>query len=446
MKKISIIIFAALAALTGCNRVLIEATGNGYFSFNLSAEGDFIDVQLSKAVANDDKNEFTVDINGAGDTYSKHFDRYGDMPSVLELPSGKYTLKVQSPSALPAAFDQPVYGAEKAFEVKVGESHTEKVVCTLQNVKVSLDPSESFLTELESYTISIANGSGVENVLYWTNVSSETESLYLTKDLSRSGYFAVAPLTVRIDGKRKSDGSTAYIEKLYQNVNPRDHYTISVDAKVAGSAGVELDVSTDVNPKDENIFIPSFDETPVPDDDEEQTPGDTGGDTGGDDSTGSGDQGGSDNQGGSGASPAGDMTMTWPGHESVNNVYPAVAIDGSPVALTISVPDKIAGFVVEINSEDAVFADAVKQMTTDGGTRLDLINDQTSIDALGPGGVGLDLDLAGKTEVVFNLTDLIPLIQLVAAQGTSHVFILEVTDQKNYSETWKLTFMNGASN
>ena len=440
MKKISIIIFAALAALTGCNQVLIETPGKGYFSFNLSAEGEYVDVTLSKAVANDDKKEFTVDINTTGGQNVKHFDRYADMPAVLELPSGNYILKVQSPSTLPAAFDQPIYGAEKAFTVKVGETTSEKVTCTLQNVKVSLKPSESFLNELESYTISIANGSSVENVLYWTNVASEIESAYLTKDVYKPGYFDAAPLTVRIDGKRKSDGSIAYIEKSYQNVNPMDHFTISIDAKVAGSAGFQIEVSTAVNPKDENVFIPSFDENPVPDDDEEDTPGDTGGNTGGDDNTGSGDEGGS------GTVPTGDMTMTWPGHESVNNVYPAVVIDGSPVALTINVPDKIAGFVVEINSEDATFAEAVKMMTTDGGTRLDLINDQISIAALGPDGVGLDLNLAGQTEVVFNLTDLIPMIQLVAAQGTNHVFVLEVTDQKNYSERWELTFMNVASN
>jgi hypothetical protein len=52
----------------------------------------------------------------------------------------------------------------------------------------------------------------------------------------------------------------------------------------------------------------------------------------------------------------------------------------------------------------------------------------------------MDLDLAGKENVTFELTNLVPMISIIAPSGTDHVFTLTVEDQAGKSDSWKLTF------
>lgn len=434
MKKIFYSLFAAAVVLSACNESLIEEAGTGQLVLDLSASDSY--VAKTKASSNEDKNEFKVDIVRKADGFKKSYARFGDMGSVVELPSGAYTISVSSPNTLPAAFDQPIYGADHDFVVKVGEVSSENIECTLRNMKVSFNLTDAFKRELSTYTITVSNGDAVENTLYWENVSSSANQ-YTTTDISKAGYFTVAPLTVRVDGKRAVDGSEAYHEIALNDGKARDHFIITLDAKVTGNAGFQIDIIRTLNERDEDVYVPGFDETPVPGGSDES--GDSSGDnTGsGDDNTGSGDGSGDD----SGESQHQDMTMTWEGHESVNNVYPSADIDGSDVNLMINVPGKIAGFVVQIDSESPEFMEVIPDMTSDGSNRLDLINDPVAIAAMKADGIELITeDLKGKTEVPFNLTGLLPMISFVAESGTNHVFTLTVTDEAGYSETWKLTF------
>ena len=442
MKNIFITIMAAAAVLTGCNNVLIEGTAVGQLSVELSASDEY--VATSKAGnANENVNEFSIEISSKlNGSVVKSYNRFADMPQVIDLMSGAYTITASSPATLPAAFNQPIYGASHDFTVKVGEVSAEKLICTLQNVKVTFALSTAFSNELSSYTISVSNGEAVANTLYWTNVSTEVEDQYTTKTITTAGYFHAAPLTIRVDGKRAIDGSEAYHEIKINDAKARDHFIVKLDAKVTGSAGFGIEIDPSVNTRDdEEVFVPGFTEDPVQDPEEDDS--ENGDDNGSGEGSGedSGNEGGAGNEGGSGEIPANDMTMTWAGHESVNNVYPSTPIDANlgEVNLIIDVPGKIAGFLVKIESEDAGFMSAVSEMTTDGSNLLDLINDQKAIQAMKDVEL-LSGDLAGLTSVPFNLTGLLPLIPVVAEPGTNHVFTLTVTDDTGYSETWKLTF------
>ena len=445
MKNIFATIIAAAAVLTGCNTVLIESEGVGHLSLELTASDEY--VATSKADgANENVNEFVITIkNKADGSIVKSYARFADMPQVIDLMSGAYTIEASSPATLPAAFNQPIYGTSHDFTVKIGEVSAERLICTLQNVKVTFSLTEAFTRELDTYTISVSNGDAVANTLYWTNVPTELEGQYTTKTIATAGYFHAAPLTIRVDGKRTVDGSEAYHVIKINDAQPRDHYIVKLDAKVTGSAGFNISIDPGVNVREDEVYVPGFDEDPVQDPEEDNTgDGDDNGSGEDNENEGEGDGGsgeGTEGEGGSSQTPANDMTMTWAGHESVNNVYPSTPIDDDlgEVNLIIDVPGKIAGFMVQIDSEDEGFMSAVYEMTTDGGNRLDLVNDSKAIQAM----MDVELltgNLAGLTSVPFNLTGLLPLISVVAAPGTNHVFTLTVTDETGYSETWKLTF------
>lgn len=443
MKRIYISIFAAAAVLSACNDTLIEDAGKGKLALDLSASDSYLTV--TKASANEDKNEFKVDIVRA-DGFTKSYDRYGDMPSIIELPSGAYTISVSSPNTLPAAFDQPIYGASHDFVVKVGETASEKIACTLQNMKVSFNLTDAFKRELSTYTITVSNGDGAENALYWENVRSAS-NIYTTTDISKAGYFSVAPLTVRVDGKRAVDGSEAYHEITIRDGKAKDHFIITLDAKVTGNAGFEIDIIETLNERDEEVFVPGFDETPVP------GGSDDSGDDSGDD-TGSGDNGsGDDNTGdntGSG-NDGSEMSLVWVGNEDFST---AEIVSGMSVDLQLTVPEGIKEFLITVTSDTPMFMYLVSNMTSTPAdfaamdqlesVQIDLVNDPVAVDAMAAPGIELPTgsNLTGKTYVDFPLSNLVPMIPEMGGAGpdTYHTFNLQVTDNNGNVQDWDLTF------
>lgn len=458
MKKIFISILAASAIFAGCNTVLIEETGAGYgqLALDLSASDEYEVVAKAGSdetkSRNEDVNEFVIKLVREGDGLVKKFDRFGDMAPVIQLPSGKWTIKASSPDTLPAAFRQPIYGTSHTFDVKVGEVSSEKLVCTLQNVKFSFNLSDAFLTELKDYTITVSNGDGAANKLYWTNVASEVEDNYTTKDMSAPGYFSVAPvITIHVDAKRKADNSEAYHEIALTDAMAKDHVIVNLGAKVTGQAGFQITIDPSVNTRDEEANIPGFDEDPV--EDEWDTPV-GGGDTGsGDDNTGSGDDNtgsGDDNTGSGDDVTENPIILQWGDGSSplpeVTEIEEEMNVD-----LKLISPDGIGEFKIKIESETPAFLTLVSLMTsspresdTTDPIIVDLINDPVAV--VGFEGVGLktgdNLTGSGITEVDFALSALVPMIPSAGQAGpdTNHTFTLMVSDKKGKSNQWSLTF------
>ena len=450
MKKIFITIMAAAAVFAGCNQQVIEVSQDGQLSLNMSAEDDYVSVDLNsnrkeapatRAIATPDVNDFTIDLVRNVDGFSKHYDRFGDMPQIVNLPSGAYTLTASTPDVLPAAFDQPVFGAEHQFSVNVGKVSTETIKCTLQNIMVTFSLTEAFASELSSYTISVSNGEAVQNSLYWTNLSSATEDKYTTKDLSKAGYFAVAPLNIRVDGKRATDGSEAYHEIRLLDVKARTHLMVTLDAKVTGNAGFQIIVDPGVTERPEDVFVPGFDETPVPDTPESEEPEPEDPDTPDTPDT---------------PTPAA-MTLKWVGNESFTT---AEIESGMSVDLQLTVPKGIKEFLITVTSDTPMFMFLVSNMTSNPAdyatmnqiesVEIDLINDPVAVDAMAADGIELPTgnNLAGKTYVDFPLSNLVPMIPEMGGAGpdTYHTFNLKVEDSKGNVCDWDLTFHVPAQN
>lgn len=453
MKRIYISFMVAAVLLPGCNKPLLQggdsAKGKGEVSFDITASGDYVTITKAAADDNANVNEFTIDIvnKAGGETVS--YDRFGDMPHVMELPSGQYTLTAMSPNVLPAAFDLPVYGKVHDFTVRIGEVTSEKIECTLQNMKITFSLSQAFRTELETYTISVSNGNFASNTLQWTNVAASSGSERITDDINKAGYFSVAPLTIRVDAKRAIDNSEAYHEIKITDGKAQDHFKVSLDAKVTGNAGFTLDIDYSVNDRDQDVYIPGFGETPVPGEDQDPDQGGTTGpDNGG---SGSGnddpDQGGDPDQGDDPDTGAdGGMELLWPANPSLGQVD---ITDGMSVELTLNVPEGIKEFTIDVTSDTQMFLYLVSMMTSTPqnlgsieSVHIDLINDATSVNAMKEVGLKTGNELKNQTTVGFSLSSLIPMIPLAGQAGpdTYHTFELNVTDNAGNSKSWPLTF------
>lgn len=404
MKKILYIV-AAAAAVAACGTKNAMPEGKGTLSLTAVQEGAFM------TKANDVLADFVVDIERPADGWTKHYDRYIDIPQTVALGSGEYTLTVASPEFRYAAWDLPYYSGTANFTIRVDELTPVNVTARLQNMKVSFVLTDNFKNELSTYSIIVTNASSWdaadagEKTLTWTSATGDVED--------KSGYFSVAPLRVKVDGYRAVDNSESHSELIIADVAAQDHHIITLDARVTGQmSGVAITIDPSVNDRESSVVVPGWDEVPVDGGDE---PGDEPGD---------------DPQ-----QPSTAPTMTWEANPTFAPTPIAATMD---VEIVIDVPEGIKDFVVDVDSyilgeTIAALAGASYTYSPDTPFTMDLINDDAIITALGqmiPAGDVLE----NQTHVDFSLSQLVPLIAVYSpTSGSQHTFTLKVTDNQGQS-------------
>lgn len=422
MKKIFFQI-AAVALLAGCiENELPQKKEIG--SFSISVE-DVADDYITKSESTFDINTFEVNITGP---YFEWSGTYGSMPELFEnVAAGDYQITVASPGQAEAAFDTPSVSGKQEFTVEVDEITSVKVICTIDNVKVSINPTDDFFTELSSYTISVSNGTSAANTLIWTNEElAGANYALLTKenaDQARAGYFKVAnSLNVYVTGYRAVSQEEAVYEMVISPIAAKDHYILNLHAKTTGqigggdaAKGVSIEVDYSTNDVEENIFVPGFEETPV---DGPDQPG----------------------QGGDPEEPVDPiepeepqgLSLVWPANPEYGTYELKSVYSDDEVTLTVNAENCISGFVVKITSPTLPFLSTVQAIAgseVEGEyVVLDLLKPETA-EAMSflPSGD----QLLNKTEVDFPLSSLLPLIIAFEPEyGSVHTFVLEVTDTK----------------
>ncbi|MDE6148340.1 MAG: DUF4493 domain-containing protein [Bacteroidales bacterium] len=404
MKKTFYTILACTAILSGCRDTMLTENGTGILTFNLNCNQEEYSDKVIGVKSGDegtsavDINEFEVIINSSTGSYTKSF-LYKDVPSMLELSAGSYTVSAHSPNINSgmAAWNSPEYAGSKTFEVAVGKISTVDLACSLSNMKVSINCSDKFLNELSDFVIT---------------VSQETSSLTWQRQEvidSKAGYFPVAPLTVFVSGTRAIDNSTATVTFKITNVAAKDHHVINIDATTTGSSKFELSIDTTTNDKNVEITVPGFDQNPVPDPDPEnpEIP-----------------------------DVAEAPSMVWAANPDFETVTIAEEMD---VNIVVKAPGKIKEFKVTVSEN---FAEMVGAMGAVDG-EMDLINNETIIgnleDMLPTGD-----QLLNQTEVNFSLSGLVPLIGAVGNPGEDYTFTLYVQDALGQSLTKVCKFYNPA--
>lgn len=449
MKKIFFSIIAAAAVLTGCNREVIEQKGSGSLAIDLSCKSDLNEVE-TKATDDEIINNLVIDIRRPFDNWSVKYNPFSSIRGkVVELGSGDYILTASSPVKEHAAFEQPIYEGEEDFKILTGQVTTVDVICSITNVKVTVNLSSNFVEELAHYTVTVTNGKGS---LMWNKTAQDDDfkpvaidgKTYYTGN--ETGWFTASPLTVTIDGHRAIDNTSASATTYIETVNPADHHILNIDAKVTGQLGdvdengnviqepVKIIISHEVNPVDQTIVVPGFDEDPVPGDDP------SAGDDENDDETGGGNTGGdngNDNTGGEAEQPV--ANIIW----EANPTYEDMPINAELNAnMVITVPGKIAEFKVTVDSPQLTAA--IEGLTSDGSATMNLITDDGLIEFLAEAAPTLPTgeNLAGKTQVDFFLTEFINMISLYGpASGDQHKFTLDIVDEANKTFSKTLTFV-----
>ena len=420
MKRTFITIMAAAAVLASCDNAEVAGLkGKGTFMLqSVTANTDLNDVQVKPhglpSELNQDKllAALELTIKNREDANLKQTYKYLDIVNKpVELSTGKYTVSAVSTDTKDAAWDQPLFAGSTDFAVVANAVSPVNLTCSMTNAVVSIKCSDTFKTEVNDYNIKVSDAKG--NFLTWTK-----------DNIAEDGYFTAKELTVTIEGKRSLDNSTATVTGTIQNIQAKDHITLNIDARVTGQVQqIVVTVETKVNDKPVDIFVDGFEEIEIPDPSQPDP------------------------------TPTPD-----PEEPEVDPNAPSLVWESNPtfeereiqdkmdVEIVIKAPKAIKGFKVKVESP-ALFGILVGNVGLP--ENIDRENKILTLDLIGDEKVVKEFTMfptgdkvKGKTEVLFSLSTLVPMIKNFSPEpGSHHVFTLNLEDGAGNTLTQAVSFI-----
>lgn len=165
----------------------------------------------------------------------------------MELPVGAYRMEVRSEESTPdVAWEHPVYGATSSFTIsKAQTTQLEEVVCTLQNIKVTVDYSSELagmLADTSKATISLGQTSQ-------KFLKTETRAAYFKSlDIENT-------LDFNFDGVFAGTDIPAQFSKQITGVKAGQWRKISVVINYADKGTLLFQVTVDNNIIQDNSFV-----------------------------------------------------------------------------------------------------------------------------------------------------------------------------------------------
>ena len=321
----------------------------------------------------------------------------------MKLPVGAYRMEVRSKESTPdVAWEHPVYGATSSFTIsKAQTTQLEEVVCTLQNIKVTVDYSSELagmLADTSKATISLGQTSQ-------EFLKTETRAAYFKSlDIENT-------LDFNFDGVFADTDIPAQFSKQITGVKAGQWRKISVVINYADKGTLLFQVTVDNNIIQDNSFVVD----------------------------------GTDNLLEELLEDPNAPTLAWPGHDMSKpfTLTDAIFDDNGnciePFVFDLASPNGIESLRVNIGSTSSRF------MASMAAIQLPETFDLCALDASSPAGIILKGfgypvggELKGQQAKSFNIAGQIK--ALYEFDGT-HTFSFDMTDAKGVSTAAALTLV-----
>lgn len=321
----------------------------------------------------------------------------------MKLPVGAYRMEVRSEESTPdVAWEHPVYGATSSFTIsKAQTTQLEEVVCTLQNIKVTVDYSSELagmLDDTSKATISLGQTSQ-------EFLKTETRAAYFKSlDIENT-------LDFNFDGVFADTDIPAQFSKQITGVKAGQWRKISVVINYADKGTLLFQVTVDNNIIQDNSFVVD----------------------------------GTDNLLEELLEDPNAPTLAWPGHDMSKpfTLTDAIFDDNGnciePFVFDLASPNGIESLRVNIGSTSSRF------MASMAAIQLPETFDLCALDASSPAGIILKGfgypvggELKGQQAKSFNIAGQIK--ALYEFDGT-HTFSFDMTDAKGVSTAAALTLV-----
>lgn len=419
MKNIFLICLTLMAVLftfSACHSEKMETGATdvtGQLSLaSMKMEVDLkVDTVYPQSRAGVDVSNFLLTIkNSQGEQVEQY--TYSEMPEIISLPVGTYTVVASSAEAATNGFDVPFYtGSTEQFTIKENElTEVSALTCRLANVMISVEYDEELRKLMgEDVVTTVKIGDNSLDI-----PSSETRKAYLIAPASAG--------SMDITLKGTIDGESVTEVKRVENVQAGQYniikYVLSpVDDgnnSMGGNLNIAINIDSSMTSSDETVGVnpgeePGIDDFPT---DGGEEPGDGDGD--------GGDESGSD------------QNMPTIEGTSFNKVpfdidNDRLTISGAAeLQVTIGAPNGIANLFVEIISETLDVSEVGLPKS------FDLAYPGENSDALSGLGFPVGDKVIGQTEVPFDISNFT--ILLPTFKG-NHDFKIRVVDSKGLEET-----------
>ena len=420
---------AMLAGLASCE-MKNEILGKDPMTGDTGTLNLYVETGKTTKGTTDQVDQFPVTITGTDVEYTKKFDSYAELKQAgdVTLPVGTYTIEACSPGEFKSEMSEPFYGG-KLENVKIvkGQTAETSVVCTMQNVKISISLTEEFLATYQDWTINVTDKNGhiktytkaadgeTPAPVYW-KMDESVETIYINGTAKTNG-----GEDVTISGTAKKSNLPEYEEGDDTSFVGGDELKIEFSpVKVEGSTpgvleeGIQITITMFNSEKNENVEIPV-------------DPGTEGGDT---EEPGTGEDGG--DEGGEEESPTIDLPTDFSYSASTGNGKPASA------DAWLNTPAGLKSAIVKIETTSPAFEATLNEVDMGGNLLegVELVNN-SGIDDLFAG-VGLE-DRSPQPNVTeykfpvgafFMFLDMFPGI---------HKFYITLTDNENVTVSDVLT-------
>lgn len=429
MKNIFLICFTLMVVLftfSACHSEKME-TGTTDVTGQLSLASMKMEVDLKvdtvypQSRAGVDVSNFLLTIkNSQGEQVEQY--TYSEMPEIISLPVGTYTVVASSAEAATNGFDVPFYtGSTEQFTIKENElTEVSALTCRLANVMISVEYDEELRKLMgEDVVTTVTIKEKTQDMIkeYSLDIpSSETRKAYLIAPAS-AGSMDIT-LKGTIDGE-----SVTEVKRVDNNVQAGQYNIIkyvlnSVDdgtnSNGGGNLNIAINIDSSMTSSDETVGVnpgeePGIDDFPT---DGGEEPGDGDGD--------GGDESGSE------------QNMPTIEGTSFNKVpfdidNDRLTISGAAeLQVTIGAPNGIANLFVEIISETLDVSEVGLPKS------FDLAYPGENSDALSGLGFPVGDKVIGQTEVLFDISNFT--ILLPTFKG-NHDFKIRVVDSKGLEET-----------
>lgn len=425
MKNIFLICFTLMVVLftfSACHSEKMETGATdvtGQLSLaSMKMEVDLkVDTVYPQSRAGVDVSNFLLTIkNSQGEQVEQY--TYSEMPEIISLPVGTYTVVASSAETATNGFDVPFYtGSTEQFTIKENElTEVSALTCRLANVMISVEYDEELRKLMgEDVVTTVKIGDNSLDI-----PSSETRKAYLIAPASAG--------SMDITLKGTIDGESVTEVKRVENVQAGQYniikYVLSpVDDgnnSVGGNLNIAINIDSSMTSSDETVGVnpgeePGIDDFPT---DGGEEPGDGDGD--------GGDESGSEQN----MPTIVGTDFNGKPFDISKDVLTVTKGQSVPLSVTLLAPNKMAHVYVTIDSET---------LTEDVLVGVNLAK---NFDLAEPGdleaglkGLGFPTgtDVIGKEEIPFDITQFTSLLGIYGA--ANHNFIIRVVDQQGLEVT-----------
>lgn len=425
MKNIFLICFTLMVVLftfSACHSEKMETGATdvtGQLSLaSMKMEVDLkVDTVYPQSRAGVDVSNFLLTIkNSQGEQVEQY--TYSEMPEIISLPVGTYTVVASSAETATNGFDVPFYtGSTEQFTIKENElTEVSALTCRLANVMISVEYDEELRKLMgEDVVTTVKIGDNSLDI-----PSSETRKAYLIAPASAG--------SMDITLKGTIDGESVTEVKRVENVQAGQYniikYVLSpVDDgnnSVGGNLNIAINIDSSMTSSDETVGVnpgeePGIDDFPT---DGGEEPGDGDGD--------GGDESGSDQN----MPTIVGTDFNGKTFDISKDVLTVTKGQSVSLSVTLLAPNKMAHVYVTIDSET---------LTEDVLVGVNLAK---NFDLAEPGdleaglkGLGFPTgtDVIGKEEIPFDITQFTSLLGIYGA--ANHNFIIRVVDQQGLEVT-----------